>query len=178
MEKKTLNFSKAQSLRFGAGELIVEYGASKFALEHYDGGGPSAVRFIYSENGPVCQFDSLAELVPLARSRSISIELEATSNPREWARLVSAVYTITHPPDDLSYFAILRDHRLAKDHYGMRGVNYEEFKPNVESGKLIWHVIKSLDPRTKAKWTLLRYECDLSTFDVSSTVVRVLPDLP
>jgi len=172
-----LTYVATRALSFGPGKLSVEFGYDAIALKCYDGGGPETFRMTYTEGEQVVEIASFAELLHFAKLHNIGVELAVSSNPRGWADLIFAINELANGsrpklPTLLGIAPVLSDTPMHKEYYAKMGVLYEDVRPGVANDVLTWYAIE----RKKGEAVLLKYQCNLSNFEVSFCSVRRLSD--
>jgi hypothetical protein len=171
-----LTYKAYRWLSLGQGKLSIEVGYDPSALKFYDGGGPSAFRMIYQEGEQIVEIASFAALLHFAKVNKINVESAVSANPNGWADLIFAINRFfskehrTKAPSLLGTSIISSDTATHRQSYAKRGIIFDEVAPSVANGVLTWHAIK----REESGSELLKYECNLKTFEMSHCSIRRL----
>jgi hypothetical protein len=157
---------------FGPGKLTIEHGHPDYCLKWFDNWIVSETRFVYSNESEKCIIPSLAELASFAKSRSISVESEVSASINKWARFISNVLEACRDSARLDHIPIIDDTPIRVEIHLKQGVVYDELKPVVSSGYLIWHALRSRQEEGTWHWVLMRFKWHLETLETDECIVR------
>jgi hypothetical protein len=166
-----LTFEPEKVFSFGPGKLTIEYGYDIIArTASYDGGGPSAFRMIYSEGEDSVGIASFKDLLSFARSRGIAIESEVAADIEAWMGLIFSVHQMQNPSRKMFGPGLIRKttQKFRKEHLATFGIIYDDWLPLVMKDSLIFF---ATDTVAGGKKVVLKYVCDLKTFQVESMMI-------